>query len=123
MKTLLAFSMVVGLSAVGCSNAARVSYTASEAHTVVPRPEAGVDVLLDQEPSRPFRVVGALKASSLESPRSIDMMRVEAAKAGLDGIYWIECSSPTSGHCSAKGFVYTTVVSGSDLDGVRVAAR
>lgn len=122
MKTLLALS-VLGLSAMGCSNAARVSYTASEAHMSVPRSSAAVDVLLDSQPERPFRVVGELKAASLESPRSIEMMRAEAAKAGLDGIYWIECSSPTSGHCSAKGFVYTTLVSGSGTGGVRTASR
>lgn len=123
MKKLLALGMVLGVSALGCSGASRVSYTATEAHATLPRAADAVDVLLDSQPERPFKVVGELKARTLESPRSIELMREEAARSGLDGIYWIECASTSSGHCKAKGFVYTTVVSRSGLDGVRSASR
>jgi hypothetical protein len=123
MKTLLALSMVLGLSAVGCSSTPRVSYLPTEEVASIPRSEDNVDVLLDAQPDRPFKVVGELKAATLESPRSIELMRAEAARAGLDGIYWIECTSPSSGHCKAKGFVYTTVVARPGLDGARTASR
>jgi hypothetical protein len=33
-------------------------------------------------------------------------MQEEAARQGLDGIYWIDCASGR-GVCKAKGFVYT----------------
>lgn len=122
MKLLLALTIVAGLSAVGCSSTARVSYSASEPQRT-PCEAAAVAVLLDAEPDRPFRVVGELSATAIDSPWSIELMRGEAARAGLDGIYWIECSSPSSGRCKAKGFVYTTVGSTSGLDGERVGAR
>ncbi len=121
MKTLGLLALLA-LSTLGCS-AGRATYTATDAHSTLPRVSDSVDVLLDQAPERPFRVVAELSASALESPASVDMMRDEAARAGLDGIYWIECTSPTSGRCKAKGFVYTTVASTSSLDGRSTAAR
>jgi hypothetical protein len=66
-----------------------------------------VEVLLDRQPERSFRVVTAFSAKTASNPNSIDQMKDSAAAAGLDGIYWIDCSSPCSGLCTAKGFVYT----------------
>ncbi len=65
-----------------------------------------VQVLLDAKPATPFRVVAELSADTIESPRSIALMREEAARQGLDGIYWIECAD-RRGVCRAKGFVYS----------------
>ncbi len=121
MKTL-ALIALLGLTTLGCS-AGRATCKVTEARANASRVSDSVDVLLDQQPERPFRVVAELSASALESPASVDMMRDEAARAGLDGIYWIECSSPTSGRCKAKGFVYETVASTSGLDGRRTASR
>jgi hypothetical protein len=63
-------------------------------------------VLLDAAPDQPFEVVAELSADTLESPRSVRLMQEEAARQGLDGIYWIDCASGR-GVCKAKGFVYT----------------
>lgn len=65
-----------------------------------------VEVLLDEEPSCPFHVVTSLQAKSIDSIQSIAMMRAEAARHGLDGIYWVDCSSRVPGYCTSKGFVY-----------------
>ncbi|NUP09926.1 MAG: hypothetical protein HOW73_28090 [Polyangiaceae bacterium] len=65
-----------------------------------------VEVLLDREPDKPFVVMGQLQARAIESPKSIEMMREEAARAGFDGIYWIDCETPRRGRCTAKGYVY-----------------
>ena len=90
----------------GCS-AGKASYQPAEAVAAPPRLAEHVDVLLDRAPDRPFRVVGDLRASAIESPASIELMRAEAGRAGLDGIYWIDCAGNGSGRCTAKGFVYT----------------
>ncbi len=123
MKALLALALILGSAATGCSGASRVSYSATAAHATPPRPTEAVDVLLDSKPDRPFKVVGELEARTLDSPRSIELMRAEAARSGLDGIYWIECASISCGHCKAKGFVYTTLVSRADVEGTRSASR
>ncbi|NUP09583.1 MAG: hypothetical protein HOW73_26355 [Polyangiaceae bacterium] len=65
-----------------------------------------VEVLLDSKPERPFVVVRELSTKTSNNPSSIEAMRRHAAEAGLDGIYWIDCSSPCSGRCSAKAYVY-----------------
>jgi hypothetical protein len=128
-KTLCAASAVFVLlaAASGCSPR-RASYTPVEVHTAPARSSETVEVLLDQKPSKPFRVVGELHASTLESPKTIELMRNEAARAGLDGIYWIDCSAPGSGRCTAKGFVYERdeaprqlVPGGSDSIALRAA--
>ncbi len=90
----------------GCASG-KASYEPLEPATAAPRAAEQVDVLLDGAPERPFRVVGDLRASCIESPRSIELMRAEAARAGLDGIYWIDCAGSGAGRCTAKGFVYT----------------
>lgn len=112
-RSLVARSLLVVapllVALAGCS-AKKASVTALEPHAAAPKATDGVEVLLDREPERPFKVVGELKAKTLESPMSIDLMRAEAARAGYDGIYWIECASARSGQCTAKGYVYSAPV-------------
>lgn len=104
MKTFALVSMIaMALSGIGCA-AGRAPFMAPTDAAMAGQP---VDVLLDTQPERPFKVVSELQASAIEMPRAVEMMREEAAKQGLDGIYWIDCPSACSGHCSAKGFVYT----------------
>jgi hypothetical protein len=107
-RSIAAFALLVVLGSLGsaCSPMRRASLVKTAAHHAAPRDLDHVEVLLDREPDKPFRVVGVLEVTSLESPQSIDLMRDEAARAGLDGIYWIECANPRSGKCTAKGYVY-----------------
>ncbi len=103
-KPLHALVLVFGL-ALGCSPV-RASLTKTVAHEAKPRPVEQVEVLLDQAPQKPFTVVADLEVRAIESPMAVELMRAEAAKAGMDGIYWIDCATPSSGMCSAKGYVY-----------------
>jgi hypothetical protein len=89
----------------GCAGRTHVAYVPEAGEASAP-PSDDVEVLLDQAPERPFVVTGQLFAQSFSNPQSIDLMRDRAKAAGLDGIYWIDCTSTCSGHCSAKGFVY-----------------
>ena len=108
MKTSLIALAGLVLTSVGCSAPASV-VVGRNAQAPQMATHRGVDVYLDAAPERSFQVVSVLSANSLESTNSVEKMRDEAAKNGLDGIYWIECASPGSGHCSAKGFVYTSL--------------
>lgn len=102
------FGLCVLAMTTGCSTR-RASITPVGASLAgEPRAPEAVEVLLDRAPGRSFVVVGELEARAIESPTSIEMMRAEAGRAGFDGIYWIECATPQSGKCTAKGFVYST---------------
>lgn len=102
---LVAAAVTVGL---GCSGA-RVSFT-PEAPTAMhtsTRTADSVEALLDEPPTRPHDVIGEFNAASVSNSASIEAMRAAAAREGLDGIYWIDCTSSCSGRCTAKGFVYS----------------
>lgn len=90
----------------GCSSQKRVSYVPQAGDVVAATPSRGVEVLLDRAPSAAHVVTGELFAAALSNPQSIELMKEKAAAAGLDGIYWIDCTSTCSGRCSAKGYVY-----------------
>jgi len=64
------------------------------------------EVLLDHQPGRPYVVTGTLTAQAFANDVSINKLRDRAQAEGLDGIYFIDCTSHCSGHCTAKGFVY-----------------
>ena len=54
-------------------------------------------------------IAGDMHASGGDSAESIELLRKEAAKNGLDGVTDIVCapaSAADSGSCDAKGFVY-----------------
>ncbi len=103
----LLLSLAVG--AMGCASSSSASFLPTEARAQRSSEQRSVEVLLDQAPERPFKVVGELLGHTADNGRSIDAMKDRAAAAGLDGIYWIDCSSSCSGRCTAKGFVYTDV--------------
>ena len=90
----------------GCAARSHVSYVPTTGDVNVAKPNADVEVLLDRAPGAPHIVTGELFATSFSNPQGIELMRRKAAEAGLDGIYWIDCTSTCSGHCSAKGYVY-----------------
>ena len=102
----LTFALLVS-GVTGCANQQRASFIPNEARALHFADAKDVEVLLDREPERPFRVVGELAGRTIDNGRSIDAMKDRAATAGLDGIYWIDCSSVRAGRCTAKGFVYT----------------
>lgn len=122
---LAAVALALASFATGCAGV-RTTYQSSEApsHTSTQSSES-IEVLLDAAPSRPFKVVGEIASSSGSSTHSIEAMREAAAAAGLDGIYWIDCTSPCSGRCTAKGFVYTDAQSTRNVaaNEVTVASR
>jgi len=107
----------LALAVTGCANNAQPASSVAVSRPVHMTGQGGrtVEVLLDRQPERAFKVVEAFYAKTASNPRSIEQMKDSAAAAGLDGIYWIDCSSPCSGLCTAKGFVYT--------DETQVAAR
>lgn len=109
MKTSIVAILGLIVMSTGCA-AAQVEQQPRTAHRGDHRDAGTVDVYLDAAPERPFEVVSVLNANGLESTNSIESMRAQAAKNGLDGIYWIDCAAPGSGRCSAKGFVYTSLV-------------
>lgn len=90
----------------GCAARSHVSYVPTTGDASVAKPSDDVEVLLDRAPGAPHIVTGELFATSFSNPQGIELMRRKAAEAGLDGIYWIDCTSTCSGHCSAKGYVY-----------------
>ncbi len=106
----LAISVVSSLFATGCTAGRKAAYlpraqgTPAAASAMVETSD--VEVLLDRAPARPFAIVGDLHARTISNPNSILAMQERAGREGLDGIYWIECTSTCSGVCSAKGFVY-----------------
>ncbi|MBK6516277.1 MAG: hypothetical protein IPM79_02440 [Polyangiaceae bacterium] len=96
----------VGCSATTAQSAVRFEPTSTGPIHASSRGVDSVEVLLDRAPERPFKVVGAFGMKTSNNPSSIQAMRVRAAEAGIDGIYWIDCTSPCSGVCTAKGYVY-----------------
>ena len=115
-KLSLAVALLATVFAAGCSSTPTsfVPSAGAPEHTSTRSSEA-VEVLLDSAPTRPFKVVGELESRTASSVHSVKAMKERAAAAGLDGIYWIDCTSPCSGQCTAKGFVY--------LDGTKMAGR
>ena len=121
---LLTTVTLAGLSAftTGCGAQGHVVYR-PESGDQVARTTDKVEVLLDQAPERPFTVTGELTAQSFSNERSIDLLKQRAQEAGLDGIYWIDCTSHCSGRCSAKGFVYQDRVHKMTMDGTVIASE
>ena len=110
MKSAALFTLIPILATLaGCSVPA-ASFRASASCLSAPRQAADLVVLLDDEPAHSFRVVGELSAKSLDPEQSVALMRAEAARYGLDGLYWVDCSRRLPGHCTAKGFVYTPAI-------------
>lgn len=101
---LAAIALTLGLAACGGPHVTFHPQTA-EAATRAPS-NAEPEVLLDQAPTGDYVVAGELSATSYSNLASIDLMKERAKAAGLDGIYWIDCTSPCSGRCTAKGYVY-----------------
>ncbi len=96
----------LGCSATTAQSAARFEPSQAGPVHASSRGVQHVEVLLDRAPERPFKVVGELTMKTSNNPSSIQAMRARAAEAGLDGIYWIDCTSACSGRGTAKGFVY-----------------
>jgi hypothetical protein len=107
MKTSALFSLISLLGTLAGCSAPAASFRASASCLSAPRAADDLVVLLEDEPAHPFRVVGELSAKSLDPDQSVELMRAEAARYGLDGLYWVDCSRRVQGHCTAKGFVYT----------------
>jgi hypothetical protein len=105
MKKLAVVAVALMSLATGCG-ASRATLTKTGICPETEKLPQSVEVLLDAAPDQPFEVVAELTADALESPRSVKLMQEEAARQGLDGIYWIDCA-PGRGVCKAKGFVYT----------------
>ena len=62
-------------------------------------------------PQRGITIAGDMHASGGDSAESIELLRKEAAKNGLDGVTDIVCApsgSGDSGSCDGKGFVYSS---------------
>lgn len=110
MKTCTTFSVLAMLGTLAGCSAPAASFRASASCLSAPRSPDELVVLLDDEPTQPFRVVGELAAKSLDPVESVKLMRAEAARYGLDGLYWVDCSTRVLGHCTAKGFVYTPTI-------------
>jgi hypothetical protein len=106
MKKLAVVAVALISFATGCG-ASRATLTKTGICPGTEKHAQNVEVLLDAAPTQPFEVVAELTADTLESPRSVKLMQEEAARQGLDGIYWIECASGR-GACKAKGFVYAS---------------
>ena len=128
MNKLATFALAsaFGLSTLFTAGCAARSHVAYVPHSGDVASEASpeIEVLLDRAPERPFVVTGQLFAQSFSNPQSIDLMEAKAKAAGLDGIYWIDCTSTCSGHCTAKGFVYEdhAVAKGFNLDHRQIAS-
>jgi hypothetical protein len=110
MKTTTLFSLIPILATLAGCSAPAASFRASASCLSAPRQADDLVVLLDEEPAHPFRVVGELSAKSLDPEQSLRLMRAEAARYGIDGLYWIECSAQVPGRCTAKAFVYTPAI-------------
>lgn len=92
---------LVASASMGCAGRHTASQMSGRAREV-----DRVEVLLDQGPERPFREVGRFEADARNGAVGIERLRAAAARAGVDGIYWVECSGRCFGHCTARGFVY-----------------
>jgi len=129
---------LLALSAVGCVENAQdgefpvaegVIYTTSADHDRDharrrPTERAGrhtedVEVFANQQPDKPFVSTGVLFTWSYSNARSVERLRERAALAGLDGIYWVDCTSRATGLCTAKGFVYAH----AEVDALPVAPQ
>lgn len=100
-RVLSLVAALVAVASTGCS--ARPAPARTQGHE---RANDRVEVLLDRGPERPFREVGRFEADGRNGEIGIERMREAAARAGLDGIYWIECDGRCFRHCTARGFVY-----------------
>jgi len=95
----------------GCANQQPASFISNEARVLDAADARNVEVLLDRQPERPFRVVGELTGRTIDNGRSIEAMKDRAATAGLDGIYWIDCSVMRSGRRSSRHALSNEVAS------------
>ncbi|MDB4997795.1 MAG: hypothetical protein JWM74_5227 [Myxococcaceae bacterium] len=103
------FGLVVGLTlVVGCSS---VNYAQNGA--VAPRaprePSLIVIHMHGDAPPKGFQVAGTLHASAGNAARSLELIREEAAKNGLDGVADVVCApagARDEGSCDGQGFVY-----------------
>jgi len=100
------FALFVAASA--CSSAA---YTSNG--TVAPRaprePERVVIHMSGEPKPNDFVVAGRIRANAGNASQSIEMLRKEAAKNGLDGVADVVCApggTPDEGSCEGNGFVY-----------------
>ena len=103
--------VVLGTFALGLTACASVSYSANG--TVPARAARGAELIvvhmMSDPPPRDFVVAGELHASSSASAKSLELLRQEAAKNGLDGVADVVCApsgSRDDGSCEGKGFVY-----------------
>lgn len=107
----------------GCSAAPHVAYVPMTGDATADPPTTDVEVLLDRAPPRAHVVTGQFFAKAFTNPQSIELMRRKAAAAGLDGIYWIDCTSTCSGRCTAKGYVYVDRALARAASSRRIAAE
>ncbi len=115
-----------GLAAVGCSSreAALVDHPVALTARGPACDTARVEVWEDQLPPGRVIEVGQLRVRTLSTDVSIQKMQERAAREGYDGIYWIDCTSPTSGDCTARAFVYSrTIAERSATRSSQVASR
>ena len=104
----LAISLALVPLSVGCATS-RPAWLEQRGVALDPRPARPADqveVWLDDLPARDIVVVADLEGRGVDSTSSIRKMQERAALAGLDGIYWIECTGPGARSCVARGFVY-----------------
>ena len=121
--TLVSALALGSLVTSGCTARTHVSYVPTTGEARATHASNDVEVLLDRAPDAPHIITGDLFVQSFSNPQSIEMMRQKAAAAGLDGIYWIDCTSTCSGHCSAKGFVYVDRAMAKGGSKYRVASQ
>jgi len=99
-------ALVVGLAVLlGCAS---VKY--AENGKVAPRaarePSVIVIHMRGDPPPRGFQVSGTMHASASSTARSLELIREEAAKNGLDGVSDVVCAASDEGTCDGQGFVY-----------------
>jgi hypothetical protein len=92
----------------GCSS---VNYAQNGAVAPrAPREPSLIVIHMHGDPApKGFQVAGTLHASAGNAARSLELLREEAAKNGLDGIAEVNCApagARDEGSCDGQGFVY-----------------
>jgi len=99
----------LALAATACSSIVTYSANGNVASRAARDPSSMVVMMQGEPAPRAYVVSGKLHASSGDTARSLELLRKEAARNGLDGVVDVVCApggARDEGSCDANGFVY-----------------
>jgi hypothetical protein len=100
---------VLGLALVGGCSSVNYAQNGAVAPRAPREPSLIVIHMHGDAPPKGFQASGTIHASAGNAARSLELIREEAAKNGLDGVSDVVCApagARDEGSCDGQGFVY-----------------